>query len=260
MNYISYKEIVKYLNIKNGDRILISSDITNLVITSQENNEKFEINEFINSIIDAIGENGTLVFPTYNWGFCKGKTFDYYKTRSKTGILGTTALKRTDFKRSNHPIYSFAVWGKDKDIICNINNISSFGSDSPFGYFYNNNFKNLILDVDYSSCFTFVHFVEAQVGNLPYRYDKIFTAKYTDEFGETTMREYSMYVRDLDLNVRGDCNPLGKILEENGIAIPEVINGIRYVMVDLYNAYPIIKDDIVSNRSRNICTYIGQED
>lgn len=257
--YVGYLKIIDKLNISKGDNLLVSSDITEMFTKAQKNGEQFVVNDFINSIIDALGgEEGTLVFPTYNWGFCRGETFDYNKTRCKTGVLGSTALKRSDFKRSYHPIYSFAVYGKYKNEICSLNNKSSFGQDSPFNYFYKKHFKNLIIDVDYSHCFTFLHFVEEQVGNLPYRYMKDFTSKYIDEYGKATIRTYSMYVRDLELNVMGDCNELGKELEERKISINHFINGINFKVVDLNSAYPVIKDDIVNNSSRKICSYTGQ--
>ena len=40
-------------------------------------------NKFINLIIKEIGINGTLIFPTYNWDFCRGKTFDIKNSRSR---------------------------------------------------------------------------------------------------------------------------------------------------------------------------------
>ena len=55
-------------------------------------------------------EKRNILFPTFNWDFCKGKSFNYNNTRSMTGSLSNVALKRPDFKRSKNPIYSFAVW------------------------------------------------------------------------------------------------------------------------------------------------------
>ena len=42
-------------------------------------------------------------------------TFDIEKSPSKTGTLGQLTLKRSDFSRTAHPIYSFSVFGKYKD-------------------------------------------------------------------------------------------------------------------------------------------------
>ncbi|MDR1803346.1 MAG: AAC(3) family N-acetyltransferase, partial [Treponema sp.] len=104
----------------------------------------------------------------------------YHKTPSMTGSLSRVALKRKDFIRSRHPMYSFAVWGKYQDFLYLLDNTDSFGDNSPFNFLYKNLGKNLIMDVDYQHCFTFLHYVEEAVG-VVYRYIKHFSAIYIDE-------------------------------------------------------------------------------
>ena len=181
-------------------------------------------------------------------------------TPCKTGSLGTVALKRNDFKRTKHPIYSFAVWGKDKDKLCNLENVSSFGADSPFAYLKENNALNIFIDVDYNNSFTYVHFVEEQSGVVKYRYQKMFTAPYIDEDGQNHNSRYSMFVRDLNLDVENTINNIGLILEKNAVAKRTTVDTIPIAFLRMGDAYPIIEDDIIHNKSRNICTYIGQED
>ena len=66
------------------------------------------------------------------------KIFDYKKTPSNCGSLSNIALQRSDFKRTKHPIHSFAVFGKHKNYLCNLENKSSWGEDSPFKFLYKN--------------------------------------------------------------------------------------------------------------------------
>ena len=122
------EEIIEAFEIKKGDVVFISSDILRMLCLGIELNCPVDLNHFIDLLTDKIGPTGTLLFPTYNWDFCKGKTFDYYKTPSKTGSLGNVALKHAGFKRTRHPIYSFAVWGKDQDYLCSLKNVHSFGN------------------------------------------------------------------------------------------------------------------------------------
>lgn len=258
--YIRYTDIINNIGIQTGDIILISSDIVKLSWTCKENNDIFDANLLLDSIISKIGDSGTLILPTYNWDFCKGIQFDYFKTKSKTGILGQVALKRDDFMRTKHPIYSYAVWGRDKGLLCELDNQSAFGKDSPFAYMHHNKAKNILIDVDYKNCFTYVHYVEEQVGNISYRYLKNFSAQYKDKNNKITNRTYSMFVRDLDMDVQISINPLGKILEYEDVSKKYVINNSEIIKVDLYDAYSLIVDDIINNQSRNICSYIGQED
>ena len=89
--------------------MFVSSDIKRLVFVCHSHGEFFDANKFIDNFIEIIGDNGSLVFPIFNWDFCIGIPFDYYKTPSKVGALTSVALKRKDFKRTQHPIYSFVV-------------------------------------------------------------------------------------------------------------------------------------------------------
>jgi aminoglycoside 3-N-acetyltransferase len=63
--------------------------------------------------------------------------------------------------RSNHPIDSFAVWGKNKEGIVKAQPLApAFGDDSPLGYLVKNQGKVLLLGVGYESC-TLLHYAEA---------------------------------------------------------------------------------------------------
>jgi len=255
--YIKMKDIMKQFPISKGDNLFITSDVKRLLYSCIENGDDTDLNILIESMINIIGSEGTIVIPTFNWDFCKGKAFDYFMTPCKTGSVGKIALKRSDFKRTKHPIYSFAVWGKGQDELCAMNNKSSFGIDSPFTYITEHYFKNLLIDKDCQHSFVYVHYVEEQVG-ISYRYLKDFTADYTDEFGETKQATYSMNVRDLELDVFITIYPLEEDFIKAGVSKRYRVNEIDYKMIELAGAYPIIAEDIANNRSRKISTYIGQ--
>ena len=142
---LEYESIIEEVKIKKNDKILLSADITRLLVHCKKNNKIFDANEFLNSIINKIGNNGTLILPTFNFDFCEGKSYDYLKTLPMTGHLAKIALSRKDFRRTLHPIHSFAVWGKDKNYLCNLKNLSSFDSSSPFAYMHKESVKNFII-------------------------------------------------------------------------------------------------------------------
>ena len=257
--YIKLKDLAKYLHINRGDNIFVTSDVKQLLYSLVSNDDDTDLNMLIDGIIDIIGEEGTLVFPTFNWDFCKGIAFDIKKTACKTGSLGKIALKREDFRRTKHALYSFAVWGKGQDAMCSMTNKSSFGYDSPFTYMTENGFKNLFIDKDLGHSFVYVHYVEEQVGNIPYRYLKDFTADYIDEDGKVSKKTFAMNVRDLDLDVTNRID----VFEDEFIAASVMekfsINDIEYKIVDLKGSFPIIAEDVRHNRSRKVCSYIGQD-
>ena len=77
---MEYKELIKLFNINKNDIVFFCSDIIKLIIYYKSIKKEFSPNNFIDSIIDEIGKGGTLIFPTYNWGFCQGKAFDIKNT------------------------------------------------------------------------------------------------------------------------------------------------------------------------------------
>jgi len=248
------------ISIFQGDKILVSSSILNILLAKKNEGKIFDANLIIDLLIQRVGKSGTLMFPTYNWDFCKGNEFNYKKTLSVAGSLGNLALKRKDFLRTKNPIYSFAVTGKDKELVCNLNHESCFGLDSPFGYLIKNNGKNLFIDIDYKKGFTFCHVVEESVG-VNYRYLKNFSGTYVNQSNQKSKVNYKMYVRDLTTNVIETIinEKFDDMLIKNKAYKKTVINGISLILIDIKKAYTLLVDDLKSRgnllytRKKNKC-------
>jgi len=248
---MTYKEIVEQFNIKKGDNIWLSSEIIGLAMVFKKNKERLNQNMLLDAFIDAVGEKGTIIIPTFNFDFSNHGHYDYIKSKGTTGALGNTALLRDDFKRTKHPLHSFAVYGADRDYLCAMNNDNSFGTDSPFGYCIKNHVKQIILGTDYEHALTFMHYAEA-VCNVPYRYMKTFHGTYTDENGICEERDYIYPVRRLEIRPSECSNLIGRIFEEKGIAIKSELYGISSIKLDLEASFIVLIDDIINNQCRNI--------
>ena len=259
-DYVSLADYAGKMDISKGDVILVSSDVRKMMWDAVIHKDERDLNLFIDGLIDATGPDGTVIFPTYNWNFCSGVPFDVRSTSCMTGVVGETALKRRDFIRTWHPIYSFAVHGFFQNRLLEMKNSDSFGLDSPFAFFRENNVKNYIIDVTLQHCFTFAHFVEEQSGCVNYRYLKKFTGDYYDENGVCTSRTCSMFVSNLDLDVITTIDPIEEDFLKTGVERKIFINSSEIKKIELGRAYDILLDDIVNNRSRKLCTYKGQED
>lgn len=246
------------LGIKKNDTVFVSSDILMLLYDSIKEKQKITADEIINILQELIGENGNLIFPTYNWGFCKGETFDYKNTPSQTGTLSQIALNRKDFKRTKHPIYSFAVWGKNTEDLTSLEYKSSFGKGSVFEWFYKHNAKNLFINVSYQNSATFVHSLEEKC-NVKYRFLKEFTSKYIDEQGHIENKTYSMYVRYLDKPISATINPMHEIfLKEN--CVQESKLGHSFLrLLDMKKAYDLVEYNILHHHSDRVAKYDGQD-
>lgn len=243
-----FSEACHSLGVKKGDLLYISSDITMLMyrvgkayqIKSKSEKTEF-LNRFVDTLKDLVGEEGTLLIPMFTWSFCKGITFDVKKTPGEVGALGNWILEnRDDFRRTQHPLYSFMVSGKDADLLCEMTNEIAWGEDSPFGYLHHHHGKNLLLNVSLERCFTFTHYVE-QCLKVPYRYLKEFAGNYIDAEGVETKRVYKMFVRDLAIESKqvtpDDC------LDEAGVAKSTEYDHNILKLVDLERAYPVVAEN-----------------
>lgn len=249
--YLSYKALAKAVGVERGDRIYLSSDVLALAWTCRQHGEDFSVDGLIDSFQKQITEEGTLLIPTFHFGFSNQGIYDYTNTACTTGALGNAALKRQDFKRTAHPIHSFCVWGKDQAILCAMRNNNSFGSDSPFAYMHQNHVIQMMLGTDYQRSMTFVHYVEA-MADVPYRFLKQFTGTYISQDGTASVRTYEYPARHLELGSTEQFNRIGKILEEKGIAKRFQINGISIKKVFLADSYSVIYQDAKYHMCQNL--------
>lgn len=243
-DYVPYRQIAERLGLKKGSVVNVSSDVLRLALEARAHGETFDANQFIEGLQEAVGPDGTILFPTFTWDFCKGIPFDRRKAPSLMGALTNAALRRSDFRRTRHALYSFAVWGRMKDELCALDNISSWSADSPFGVMDRAHAINLFVGIDYKLAFTFDHYAEQTVG-VPYRYHKAFRSTYIDDDGSSSEAEFTMYVRDLALKIETFVSPrLDEVLTKAGCYTFTHVNGIYFGQVDLHGACRIMEQDI----------------
>lgn len=209
---VSWKES----GIEKGDTVLLHSSLSGFLKKYRSAGIPISPNDILESFIISTGEKGTLIFPTYNFDFTKGKAFDILNTRSETGALTEAARLHSDSARTGHPLFSFAVIGFHKDIFEDLCNFSAFGKDSPFAKLLELNGKIAALDVAGENCMTFYHHVE-EMENAPNRYHKIFRGNYIDKHGVKTIREFSVYSRKIEEGVETDVKPMEEFLWSKGL-------------------------------------------
>lgn len=261
-DYIRWEDIIdKIERIEKGDIIYLVSDVTKLALTALKEKDVYDGNILLEKLMERIGPEGTLLVPTFNWDFCSGKGFDYKKSKSQTGALGNVALKRADFKRTKHPIYSFAVWGKGQEELCAMENKDAWGDGTPFSYMQEKEGKALIIGLENTKGLTSKLHNEQVVG-VPYRYIKDFTAPYTDEAGNTSMKTYSMNVRDYDMDPQyvEPQTVFSRILRDLKVLNTQEINGEPVSTVLLKELAQVEEVEIKCNKCRNMYTYKGQDE
>lgn len=213
MKEFNYKEFLSELNIIKGDFIEIASDLLSFLLYCRNKKLKFDANKLIDELKQMVGDEGTIMIRTFSWDFCNKHFFDYNNTLSQSGSLGNFALKREDFKRTKHPIYSWSVWGKHKNDLISLNNKEAFGENTPFEFILKHNGKLLMLGNVMGSSITMGHHWE-KIANVPYRKEKIFEGVYIDENNKSSIRNYSMFVRPLNYSVTGNDEPIFEAYNE----------------------------------------------
>ena len=258
VDFLPYTEWLGALNwIEKGDCVYIVSDMLELAKVYKNQGQRLELNTLIEALQQLVGEEGTLLFPTFNWDFCKGIGFDYHKTPVRTGALSKTALKREDFARTAHPLYSFAVWGARRQELLENESADAFGPGTIFEKLYDWDAKVLVIGLSPLQGVTYIHHVEQTVG-VPYRYSKNFTGNYTDAEGVCTQRTYRMYVRDLDMDPRhiNGFQPLAEKMQGNGLIwTADYCGAIPCHLLQIRDLDRAVREDILENDSRNMYVY-----
>lgn len=167
------KNLLKNLKIKKNDNILIHSNVAGIYqFSKNKKNYNRNLEEFFKIILSHIGKKGTILIPTYNYNFTKGKHFDKKKSLSQVGELGNFLIKKYPNSRTNDPIFSHVVFGKLKKNIFNCSINEAFGDKSIFNLILKKKFK-IICFCTSPATMTFIHFLEKKL-NVNYRFNKYF--------------------------------------------------------------------------------------
>ena len=217
--------------VQRGDFLLLHSDIRRLMKSHRHVPPRKFVNIVLQGLLEALGPEGTLLLPLFNYGFTHGQPFDIAETPSEMGILTETARRIPGVVRSGHPVYSFAALGAHRERFSGLENHSGYGPDSPFGVLLEAGGRIAVLDVPDQKSMTFYHFVEEAL-NTDYRYHKKFVGDYKGAFGEATQREFSIFVRDLDRGITTSVSRMEALLWSEGLykgAKPGEGSGLRII-------------------------------
>jgi len=198
--YIPLAKIPENLDIKQGDIVLIASDITRLAFGALRHEKRFDAKQLINAFQKKLGAEGTLLFPAYTFHYTDGATFDPVRSVPITGALSETVFRRSDFCRTRHPLHSFMVWGKEAEHFCELDNGSSFGDDSPFALLHQLDAKMLLIGTSVGAAFTFTHYVE-QSEKVGYRRNIDLKINYADKTGQSAIKTYSIFRKKAGWNM-----------------------------------------------------------
>ena len=121
------------------------------------------------AFMDVIGDEGTLVVPTFTYSPGKNEVFDPEKTPSTVGALTEMIRKLPHAHRSLDPIFSVAAVGRLASELTHNVSKECFG----FGSFWQRFLEvdGVICNISRDAGSTFLHYGE-KVLHVPYRFDK----------------------------------------------------------------------------------------
>ena len=232
-NDIYYSDFVRSLKeagIEHGDTVFVHSDISVFGKLRLPDRDLL-CKALVDTIKDAVGDQGTIVMPAFSYSFCNNDVFDINSTRSTVGVLTEYFRQQSDTSRTGHPIFSVGIWGKHQQELLDIGP-DSFDRDSIFGKLHDLHGKILFFGAPFHSC-TYLHYIE-QLHGVPYRYMKTFTGTLKD--GENIHEATCTYlVRHLDGSVAYDLTRFETYLRHNGMMSVADVGSGKMLAVDLDN-------------------------
>ncbi|MCV3399693.1 AAC(3) family N-acetyltransferase [Campylobacter lari] len=203
-------EAFKKLGITKGDILCVHTELFNF------GTPLLPRNEFLQTILDCffevIGEEGTLIMPTFTYSFCKNEVYDKLNSPTKMGALNEYFRRWGGVKRTNDPIFSFAIKGAKEELFLK-DTTSCFGENCVYETLRKNNGKIMLFGT-YLIGYTFTHYIE-EVAKVPYRYFKNFKGILIDENNIKHNTNIDYYVRYIDKNSSISKQQQINILKEN---------------------------------------------
>ncbi len=213
LNSISFKKVLNELGVKPGSTLYITGNLGNLGLPHNLSGEKIKgrnqiLDFYLNGILDSIGTNGTIVFPTHSFNLIESKdVFDPNQTPTNYTL---SEYLRTTLKanRQLHPYSSLASYGRHSEKIISKNITKHpYGTDSPYKFLEENDCIFISLGLPARKSISAVHYCEFKVG-VPYRYTKSFkhyictnTKEYLEEFFLYVCYEKVKIIRDKNIKI-----------------------------------------------------------
>ena len=173
------------VGVQKGDVIMVHSDIKSFGRLATSDRD-FLLQKIVDAIKESVGNDGTIVMPTFTYNFFKNMPYDITNSKSVVGVLTEYFRKQPDVSRTLHPTHCVALWGRHKNELVRIGK-GTFDKDSIFEKLHKMNCKFIFFGTPFRIC-TFIHYIE-NMHKVPYRYMKKFRGKiiaygkkYEDEF------------------------------------------------------------------------------
>tara|TARA_A100001015_G_scaffold297600_1_gene379309 strand:+ start:8288 stop:8830 length:543 start_codon:yes stop_codon:yes gene_type:complete len=160
-------KVLLSMGLRSNDTVMLHIDSG--VATQMVGNTNFEkLNYFIMSLMEFF-KHGTILVPTFTYSSTKGEQYDPKSSSSAVGLFSEAFRKLDGVDRTDHPIFSFAIFGTNKKIFKESKLDDCFGLDTVFDHFNRCEGKVVCINCIFEP--TYVHHLE-QKKLVNYRYFK----------------------------------------------------------------------------------------
>jgi aminoglycoside 3-N-acetyltransferase len=196
-------ESLSSVGLNHGDTVLVHAD-AGVAAQCLAASRTDKLNQFVRALKHYFYD-GTILVPSFTYSATKKEVFEPDNTKSQVGLFSEFFRTSDGVSRTKHPIFSFSVWGRDKESFLCLDDTTCFGAGSLFDEFYHRDGVLCCIGCSIDRI-TFVHYVEQSIGAY-YRYLKNFDAMIKQGESIKTF-ETSYFVRNLDIDSSADLSLL----------------------------------------------------
>lgn len=210
---------------------------------------------FRRAFVKAIGDEGTLVVPTFSYSFCRKEAFDVRHTPTTCGAFSEYIRTYPDAMRSEDANFSVCALGRKAEEFTRDMPELSFGPQSFWERLHAAGGK--ICNINFDAGSTFIHYVERCL-KVAYRYDKCFDGTFMNADGVESARRYCHFVYDLE-RPQDSYNPegLAVLLQSRGLLARANLGKGRVTCLSAQELYCFVEEAL---RSRpRLLTKIEEE-
>jgi aminoglycoside 3-N-acetyltransferase len=176
---------------------------------------------FYDALRKHLGEEGTIIVPTFSYSYRRNEIYDVEKTPSakSIGIFSEYVRKKIDSVRSLDPMFSMAAIGPMASSLMERKSKASFGPDSIYEELFNHDAIFIGIGITYSTGLTgFIHL--EKLSDVPYRQDLVLRGR-SRLLDGSECDDYAIhYARNEDFFINAQTNreSMGALLESCGVS------------------------------------------
>jgi aminoglycoside 3-N-acetyltransferase len=235
---LKIEEALLELGVKSGDTIMLHSSLRSMGYVEGGPGA------VINAFQKVIGDNGTLVMPSFP---ALGFSYDYLKsnpifsakeTPSRMGVITEYFRKSKDVVRSLHPTDPVVARGRHAIYLTasHFNQLTPYNKSSPFSKLCELNAKIVLLGVDFNSL-TNLHTAEDAIENFPVSVYHTDTFKCIVKDINGTEHEMITKVHDPKWSRKRKCNAFIPLLLNCGLLKKSKVGSADVYMIGAYDLH-----------------------